>query len=182
MQIKPWRWLAVVWACLLLTAGVQAADEPVVKVGVLKFGTVNWELNTIQEHDLDRKHGFKLELVELGGKNATSVALQGGAVDMIVSDWIWVSRQRAEQQPFTFFPYSKAEGSLMVPADGAQSLADMAGKKLGVAGGPVDKTWLILRAYSQKTQDKDLVDMLEPQFAAPPLLNELALQVSWMVW
>ena len=149
------RFLNVLWrgcfagllSMLLMLVSAWAAEAPALNVGVLKFGTVNWELDVIREHKLDEKYGFKLEVTPLGGKNASSVALQGKAVDMIVSDWIWVSRQRDEKHGFTFFPYSNAVGSLMVPADkGINTLADMEGKKLGVAGGPVDKTWLLLRA------------------------------------
>ncbi len=46
-----------------------------------------------------------------------------------------------------FLPYSSTEGALMVPGDSpVRSVADLAGKRLGVAGGPLDKNWLLLRA------------------------------------
>lgn len=150
--------------------------EPI-RVGVLKFGTVNWVLDVVKEHKLDKKWGVDLNVVPLGSKNATHVAIQGGAADVIVSDWIWVTRQRAEKRDYTFVSYSNAVGSLMVsPTSGIQSLADLKGKKLGVAGGPVDKTWLLLRAYTQKKKGKDLHEWVKPSFAAPPLLNQLALR------
>lgn len=134
-------------------------------------------LDVIKEHKLDAKHGIDLKVVPLGSKNATHVAIQGKAVDMIVSDWIWVTRQRAENRDYTFAPYSNAAGTLMVsPKSGIKTLADLSGKKLGVAGGPVDKTWLLLRAYSQKMQNKDLSEIVKPSFAAPPLLNKMALR------
>ena len=38
------------------------------------------------------------------------VALQGGAVDLIVTDWFWVSRQRNEGRLFSFVPHSMAAG------------------------------------------------------------------------
>lgn len=60
-------------------------------MGVLKFGTVSWELDTIKHHGLDAAEGIDLQVVELASNQATQVALQGGAVDMIVSDWLWVS-------------------------------------------------------------------------------------------
>lgn len=164
---------------LIFSAASFAKDTelPTVRVGVLKFGTVNWVLDVIKHHEFDKKQGIDLKIVPLGSKNATHVAIQGGAVDMIVSDWIWVTRQRAEKHDYTFVPYSNAAGALMVsPDSGIKSLADLKGKKLGVAGGPIDKTWLLLRAYSQKKQGKDLSDFVEPSFAAPPLLNQLALR------
>ena len=52
-----------------------------------------------------------------GDALAAHFALQGGAVDVIVSDWIWVTRQRAEGGLYSFAPYSNAVGSIMVKAD-----------------------------------------------------------------
>ena len=168
-------WLGLL---LLLPMRLVAADEAaVIRVGVLKFGTVNWELNVIKQHQLDAREGVKLRIVPLASKSATQVAIQGGAVDLIVSDWIWVSRQRAQGRDYTFVPYSTALGALMVNSQAnIRSLDDLQGKRLGVAGGPVDKSWLLLRAYSRQKIDKDLTDVVEPNFAAPPLLNELALR------
>lgn len=167
-----------VFIALLMMVSVTFATQkkpPVIKVGVLKFGTVNWLLDVIKHHQLDVKHGINLEVLPLGSKNATHVAIQGGAADVIVSDWIWVTRQRAANRDYTYVPYSNAVGTLMVsPESGIKTLADLKDKKLGVAGGPVDKTWLLFRAYAQKKLATDLAEWAEPQFAAPPLLNKLA--------
>ena len=169
-------------ACLtLLLAGLaltaSGAEHGTVRLGVLKFGTVNWTLAVLQEEGLDTAHGIALEVVPLANKNAISVALQGGAVDMIVSDWIWVSRQRAAGRDYTFSPYSLTVGGVMVrPGAGIESVADLQGRRLGVAGGPVDKSWLLLRAYSRKFLERDLTESVRPNFAAPPLLNELIRQ------
>lgn len=175
-MIKYFRILT--FACLLLHAGFASGnDRQVVRVGVLQFGTVNWELDVIKHHNLDSKYGIDLRVTPLGGKNATHVALQGGAVDIIVSDWIWVSRQRNKKRDYSFSPYSNAVGSLMVNPDaGITTLSDLHQRRLGVAGGALDKTWLLLRAYSLKTNGSDLADLVSPNFAAPPLLNQLALR------
>src|SRR3546814_1620657 len=101
-------------ACLWSAAAPAA--EPV-RVGVLKYGTVNWEISIIQRHDMDVQHGFHLEVLELASDQATAVALQAGEVDIIVSDWLWVSRQRAEGKRYTFVPFPSSVGSLMVPPD-----------------------------------------------------------------
>jgi len=171
--------------CILITLSLLplvgfAANEkplPVVRVGALEFGTVNWELEVIQSRDLAKKHGIDLKIVPLGSADATTVALQGGAVDIIVTDWIWVSRQRAESNPYAFAPYSYAVGSVMVkPDSGIRQLADLKDKKLGIAGGPSDKTWLLLRAYAQRKLGVDLTQFTKPAYAAPPLLNELMLR------
>src|SRR3546814_4565471 len=87
---------------------------------------------------------------------------------MIVSDWLWVSRQRAEGKPFTFVPFSSAVGSLMVPADSPiRSLADLKGKKIAIAGGPLDKGWLLLRGLTERRHGFDPATAGEPVFGAP---------------
>lgn len=163
-------------ACLFCTVSmsVQAAD-PVVRVGVLKFGTVNWELESMRHHDLDKANGFSLEIVPYAGGDATRIALLGGEVDVIVSDWLWVSRQRAEGRNLTFVPYSSSVGSIMVPADSQlKNLGDLVGKKLGVAGGPLDKSWLLLQGMAKQDFNIDLASQNEVVFGAPPLLSEKA--------
>lgn len=168
------RILGLLLGLALTLPAVQAAEP--IRVGALKFGTVNWRLNVIQEQGLAKAQGVDLEVVPLASSGAANVALQGGGADIIVSDWLYVARQRGSGQDLGFAPYSLAVGELMVHPDaGIHSLADLEGKRLGVAGGPLDKSWLLLRAYSQQTQGFDLQDKLEPNFAAPPLLNELVL-------
>ena len=99
--------------------------------------------------------------------------MQGGAVDMIVTDWLWVSRQRADGADFTFAPYSTSAGSVMVPAESdIRSLADLKGRRLGVAGGPLDKSWLMLRALMIRKHGFDPDKDTAKVFGAPPLLNE----------
>ncbi len=167
-------------ALLLLALSAHSANEmplTVLRVGVLEFGTVNWELELIQSRALARKRGIDLKVVALASGDASTIALQGGAVDMVVTDWIWVSRQRAESNLYTFVPFSNAVGAVMVKADsGIRQVADLKDKKLGVAGGPSDKTWLLLRAYAQRKLGVDLTQFSQPTYAAPPLLNELALR------
>ena len=70
-------------------------------------------------------------------------------------------------------PYSAALGALMVPpGSGIGSLGDLKGKRIGVAGGPLDKNWLLVRAKAQELGAGDLSETAEPVFGAPPLLNE----------
>ena len=63
---------------LIFSPFLTAADDlPVVRVGVLKFGTVNWELEVIKKRNLDIANDFKIEVIPLGSKNATHVAHSG---------------------------------------------------------------------------------------------------------
>lgn len=91
---------------------------------------------------------------------------------MIVSDWIWVSSRRATGADFTFYPYSNTSGALVV-ADKSpiHSIKDLKDKRLGIAGGELDKNWLLLQALAQKER-LDLNASVEKTFGAPPLINE----------
>ena len=148
-------------------------ESQTIKVGSLQYGSVNWELKLIKELELDKKHNFKLEIIELASKNAAAVALQGGAVDLIVTDWFWVSRQRSEGRFFSFVPHSMAAGGLIAPKNSNITKdVDLKNKKIGIAGGQVDKGWLIFRAFYKKKYGEDLIKLSEPIFGAPPLLNK----------
>ena len=139
----------------------------------MQYGSVNWELKLIEELELDKKNSFDLEIVELASKNAAAVALQGGAVDLIVTDWFWVSRQRNEKRLFSFIPHSMAAGGLIASKNSKiVNDLDLKNKKIGVAGGQVDKGWLIFRAYYKKKHGTDLIALSRPIFGAPPLLNK----------
>lgn len=158
-------------------SSTKVLNQLVVRVGVLKFGTVNWEVDVIKHHQLDKKYGFKLNITSLASKNASAVALQGGAVDIILTDWLWVNRQRFEQKNYSMLPTTKAHGGVYVATNSAiNSLVDLKGKKIGIAGGAVDKSWLLLQAYSQKKYGFDIKKEAEPIFAVPPLLNRLMLR------
>lgn len=165
------RILSAAALVLGLAAAGAAQTLPVVTVGTLETGTVTWELETIRDRGLDTANGFALKLLPLAGNPAIQVALQGGEVDTIVSDFLWVAQQRAAGADFVFLPYSTAVGGVMVPGDSpARTLADLAGRKIGIAGGPVDKSWLILRAWSRRDGGKDIADTTEQVFGAPPLV------------
>ncbi len=163
-------------AALLVSVCAALAETPVLKAAVLKTGTVNWELDTITHFGLDSENGFALEIIPFAGNAATRVAFQGDEADLVVADWIWVARQRAEGKDFVFVPYSKAVGGLMVPGDSnAETVADLAGSKIGIAGGPTDKSWLILRAYTEQEYGLDLAAETEQVYGAPPLIFKTAL-------
>lgn len=174
--------LAVLFPAVLSLAGLSpgsqalAADLPAVRVGTLKFGTVNWELQLLRD-GLDRKHGFVLSPAVFADRDATSIALLAGDVDVIVTDWIWVAKQRALGRDFTFVPFSRSVGAVMAdPAAGIRSVGDLKGRRIGVAGGASDKSWVLLKAYALKTVGMDLGKDVDAQFAAPPMLNELLLR------
>jgi NitT/TauT family transport system substrate-binding protein len=146
-----------------------------VHFGILSFGTAAWEADVVRRHQLDREHGFRMEIVPFAGGEAGKVAIQANGADIIVSDLIWVARQRAEGNALAMTPYSRALGTLALPAEsGIRSLSGLIGKRLGIAGGPLDKSWLLLRALTMRKIGKDIASLVEPVFGAPPLIsNEL---------
>ncbi|MCB2114764.1 MAG: ABC transporter substrate-binding protein [Rhodobacteraceae bacterium] len=161
---------------IFASAGIALAETPVLRLSALEGGTVNWELDTIKHNGFDTANGFDLQVQAAAGTPASQIAFQAGEADAIVSDWLWVARQRAEGHDYVFIPYSKAVGALLVPKDStATKLSDLAGGKIGIAGGPVDKSWLILRAYAQKAEGFDLAAGTEQVFGAPPLIFKSAL-------
>lgn len=163
----------------LLTASAFAFSPregltmPRLRAATLKFGTVNWLLDVITHHGLDDAEGFKLDILELASTNATQVALLANEVELIVADWFWVMRQRALGGDLKFMPYSAALGSVVVqPVSPVMAVSDLKGARIGVAGGPLDKSWLLLRAYSKTQGLGDIAAVATPVFGAPPLLNE----------
>jgi len=161
----------------LMFSQIALAEMPVLKAAVLKVGTVNWELDTIIHNGFDKANGFKLEVTGMAGNAATRIAFQAGEADIAVADWIWVARQRAAGKDFVFIPYSKSVGSLMVKKSSPyKTLADLKGKKIGIAGGPVDKSWLILRAYAKMQYGFDLKADTEQVFGSPPLIFKAGLK------
>ncbi len=154
-----------------LTAPARAATP--LRLASVKFGSLAWLIETIRAEGIDKKHALDLEVVEIANNQASPITLYGGSADVIVSDWPWALRQRAMGEGLKFAPFSASLGAIMVAAESpVKSVADLKGKKLGVAGSAVDKSWLLLRAFTRKTIGTDIAEMVEPQFGAAPLLAE----------
>ncbi|SJM94497.1 ABC transporter substrate-binding protein [Crenothrix polyspora] len=157
---------------LLVSSYCLAAEKITLRIGVQATGTVVWELSAMQADPAFKNSDFQLDIHPVATAEAGKIALQSGAVDMIVSDWIWVSKLRHTGADFTFYPYSTASGGLVVPEKSAiQSIKDLPRKRLGIAGGELDKNWLFLQALAAKENIK-LNDSVEKVFGAPPLVNE----------
>jgi len=158
---------------VFLLADAAAAAEPTVRVGSLRYGTLSWQLDVIAKHGLDREEGIRIEPLELAATPAAQLALQAGRVDVIVSDWMWASRQRAAGGDLTFIPFSSAVGAVIVPAASPiRDVAGLAGQRLGIAGSAIDKSWLVLRLYARHRLGLDLDAQVQKSFGAPPLLSQ----------
>jgi NitT/TauT family transport system substrate-binding protein len=157
---------------LLFSGACLAVEKTTLRIGIQATGTVAWELTAMQADPAFAANSFQLDIHPVATAEAGKIALQSGAVDMVVSDWIWVSKLRADGADFTFYPYSTTSGSLMVPEKSTiQSIKDLPKKRLGIAGGELDKNWLFLQALAAK-QNIKLNESVEKVFGAPPLVNE----------
>lgn len=171
------RQVLALGASMAATAAVltptRALAAQSLRLTSVKNGSVGWLIDTIRAEGLDKKHDLDLVVVDVATNGAAPIALLAGEADVVVSDWTWALRQRSKGQDFKFASYSSALGSLMVPKDSPiKTLADLEGKKIGVAGTGIDKSWVLLRAYSRKTLGKDIAKMAEPVFGAAPLITE----------
>lgn len=159
--------LALIISGLILSSQSFAAEKTLLRIGVQTSGTLDWELSV-----LPPSSEFEIKTQPVATAEAAKIALQSGAVDMIVSDWLFVSQTRNNGADFTFYPYSNTAGALVVAKNSAiQNVKDLVGKKLGVAGGELDKNWLLLQAVGKQNQ-VDLNANVEKTFGAPPLVNE----------
>ncbi len=141
-----------------------------IRLAIQKTGTVAWELDVIRAHKLDKEAGIRIEKLELASPEAGKIALRGGSADVIATDWLWVSRERELGAKLVFYPYSSALGAVIVPANSSiKRLADLKGRTLAVAGGPIDKSWLLLQAAAQR-DGIDLKKQTKVIYGAPALL------------
>ena len=178
-MFHPRRMLAVAVAALIaagatVPSGASAADR--IRLVAQRTGSLAWELDVIKAHGLDKKANLDIETLELASTEAGKIALQGGAADVIVSDWTWVARERALGDALVYYPYLSTLGAVMVPAQSPiHGVADLKGKKLGVAGGPIDKSWLLLQALALRS-GLDLRREANIVYGAPPLVSQKGLQ------
>jgi NitT/TauT family transport system substrate-binding protein len=150
----------------------RAASTPL-RITTLKFGSVNWLVDTIFAERLDEQAGVTLARDQFASNQALTVALQAGATDLIVSDWLWAMRRRNEGGLLRFAPYSAAVGAVMVPGHSRiGGVDDLKGKRIGVAGSALDKSWLLLRAYARQLAGFDPAEASGPVYGAAPLLSE----------
>ena len=171
-SILPRRTMLAAAASLMPATTWGRPTVPAVRLGVLVFGTVRWLARVIRRHHLDRTHGFMLETEALADNAGGKVALLGRSVEVIVSDWLFVGIARAHDLRLNFSPLSSSTGALLLGhGSDVRTLRDLTGRRLGVAGGPYDKSWMIVRAAARQRDGIDLARAARVIYAAPPLLS-----------
>jgi NitT/TauT family transport system substrate-binding protein len=161
----------LVMLCLVVgTFPARAADT--LRIGSQTTGTFAWQLDVIRRHGLAESAGLDLKISEFASPDAGKLAVNGGSVDVAVVDWLWVARSRALGAKLLFFPYSSAAGAVMVKGDSAiRRLGDLKGQVLAVAGGPLDKSWLIVQVAAIRA-GIDLKRETTLEYGAPPLIAQ----------
>lgn len=163
---------------VFLLAGVAHANDretaplPVLSVSVLQFGTAHWELDHILHQGLDQKNGYRLELKLVANLPASRLAVTSGSVNGAVADLLWAQARFQAGTPYRYVPFSSRIGDIVVPeGSDIRSVSDLAGKRIGVAGGPDSKGWILLQKVAEQ-QGIRLNESADVQFAAPPLLSQ----------
>jgi NitT/TauT family transport system substrate-binding protein len=157
--------------CLVIGTAPALAGETL-RIGLQSTGTFAWQLDVIRRHGLADSAGLDLKVSEFASPDAGKLALNGGSVDLAVVDWLWVARARGLGAKLVFYPYSSAVGAVMVKGDSpVRKIGDLKGKVLAVAGGPLDKSWLIVQAAAIR-QGIDLKREATLEYGAPPLIAQ----------
>jgi NitT/TauT family transport system substrate-binding protein len=142
------------------------------RIGLQTTGTFAWQLDVIRRHGLAESAGLDLKISQFASVDASKLALNSGSVDITVVDWLWVARARTLGAKLLFYPYSSAVGAIMVKHDSPlRGIADLKGHVLAIAGGPLDKSWLIVQAAAIR-QGIDLKRDTTLAYGAPPLISQ----------
>ncbi len=100
------------WAIALLAAGHALAADTI-RLAMQRTGTVAWEIAAMKAFGVDNTADLDVQTTELATTDAGKIAPEGGAADLIVSDWLWVARERPLGDKLLFTPYSTALGAVM---------------------------------------------------------------------
>ncbi|RCV91637.1 ABC transporter substrate-binding protein [Billgrantia montanilacus] len=159
---------------VLLLGGVESlhAELPTLRLSVLQFGTAHWELDHLERRGLDHAAGFNLEVRLVANLPASRIAVSSGDVNGAVVDLTWAQARHAAGQSYRYLPYSSQMGDVLAaPGVAIDALGDLRGKRIGVAGGPDSKSWVLLTRAAQ-AEGVALEREAQVQFGAPPLLSQ----------
>ena len=153
-------------------AAQEKGSLPQLTLSVLQFGTAHWELDHLKRHRIDRANGFELEVRLVADLPASRLAVSSGSVHGAVSDLLWAQARYQVGAAYLYVPFSSQIGEVLVPeGSDIRTLADLRGKRIGVAGGPDGLGWRLLQ-QAAKRQGLDLTREAKVQYAAPPLLSQ----------
>ena len=142
--------IALVVVLALVAQHARAAEH--IRIAAQRTGTLAWELAVIGDHGIDRQLNLSIETTELASTEAGQIALKGGSADLILSDWLWVARERGFIQAHDVAGNAKIRtggghiraahirGTAQLETDGGNITVGEAGALVGVrtGGGQID--------------------------------------------
>ncbi|SFR59705.1 NitT/TauT family transport system substrate-binding protein [Marinobacter daqiaonensis] len=153
-------------------SATAAPELPRLSVSVLQYGTAHWELYHLKRAGLDTAEGFELDVRLVANLPASRLAVSSGEVDGAVADLLWVQSRYENGDPFLYLPFSSQIGDVLVSPDSdIDEISDLVGQRIGVAGSPLSKGWILLQEVAQR-EGINIERQARVQYAAPPLLSQ----------
>jgi NitT/TauT family transport system substrate-binding protein len=136
-------------------------DGGVIRMPTNPAGTSGWILTTIRKLQLEKKYNFQLEVVSVANTPMTANALQSGAGDIGVFQFLDIMKMRKAGNPVVGVGPFLAWGAnhILVPKDSSiKTIGDLKGKKLGIFH-RTDIDWILIQGLAKsnyKLTDKDI--------------------------
>jgi NitT/TauT family transport system substrate-binding protein len=146
---------------------VRLVDNP--------YSTQSYARTVMQKFQLDKKYGFKLQIIQAGNTPAAITAVQSGGTDFGLFNWLDIARMRNAGinvkgiGPFLQF----GADYFVVPANSTiKNIGDFKGKKIGIYS-RTSINWVITVAAAQKIYNLDIQKDALIQEGAANLLRAL---------
>jgi ABC-type nitrate/sulfonate/bicarbonate transport system substrate-binding protein len=169
----------VMAAVATLAPAVHAADVKgdgsKVRVIFNPAGTNSFPASVMQKFNLGPKYGFELQLIPANTTQAQVTALQSGAAEVAVLDWLDISRlKNAGVNMVGIAPFLRFGADFfVVPASSTiKNFGDLKGKKVGTYS-RTTLNWVVARAVSQQVYKFDIEKESTLQEGAVGLLRGL---------
>jgi len=152
---------------------------PTIRMMASPFGSQSFIPFVMETYGLPEEFGFVLEKITFADGSASRAALQSGAAEVAVLDWMDLARMRNHGVDVrAIAPFTTYVSVYAVPADSPVSaIPDLRGKRFGAfARNGVD--WIMFKALAQRTHGFDIDTEMEVTEGAPTLLRGLMEQGS----
>jgi len=129
---------------------VRLVDNP--------YSTQSFARSVMQKSQLDKKHGFNLQIVQSANTTASITAFQAGGTDFGLFNWLDLARIRnAGMNVIGIGPFLQVGADYyVVPANSTmKNISDFKGKKIGVYS-RTSINWVITVAAAQKVYQFDI--------------------------
>ncbi len=168
--------MKIFWKAAL--AGLAFASALPAEAGTLKLAHSTWvgygPFYIARDKGFFKEEGVDVELSIMEDTPLKMGAFMAGQLDMVAStaDEFPIYLKDGKSIRYVLAVDNSKGGDGIVSNKEINSVADLKGKKIGVAGTAIDKSWILLRAYTRKTLGKDITEIAEPVFGAAPLITE----------